>query len=92
MRLTMTPTAASTKSRPSGIADQPAFWRLVGIAIASLVPAVFWTSLIELVSLWLGAPISPLKIAIVGFGIAAFLAAVCAPLVLRKSATEFKSH
>jgi hypothetical protein len=83
-------TSASTEPRSSGIAGQHG-WNLLGLAMASLIPSLFWTILIELVSLSLGVHISPFGLAIFGFGIAVFLAAVCAPLVLRSSATEVKS-
>jgi len=60
--------------------------RLGGLAIASLVPALFWSAMMALAASWLHAPISTFTIAIVGGAIALFLAAVCAPIVWRDPA------
>ncbi len=57
--------------------------RFVGLAIAALVPAVFWVVLLALAGNWLNAPLSLLTIEITGAAIALFLAAVCAPMILR---------
>jgi hypothetical protein len=60
--------------------------RLVGLAIASLVPAVFWMILIEIGATLLGTPLAPHTIWIMGAAITVFLTAVCAPLIMRRSA------
>lgn len=60
--------------------------RLAGLAIASLVPAVFWMILIDTAATSLGTPLALHTIWIMGAAIAVFLAAVCAPLILRRSA------
>jgi hypothetical protein len=57
--------------------------RLVGLAIASLVPAFFWAGVLELVSHGLGVPISLGAVEMTGGAIALFLMAVCWPLMLR---------
>ena len=93
MRMATTTTAAPTVAETADHAGHSRAWkhghgRFVGIGIASLVPAVFWSVVIELVSAWLGSPLSPTAIAMVGGGIALFLFAVCAPLMLRKRAEE----
>ncbi len=53
---------ATTGMRIRAAIDQ----RLLGLAFASILPALFWVGL-----------------ALIGFGISGFLAAVCAPLMLR---------
>jgi hypothetical protein len=58
-------------------------YRLVGLAIASLVPALFWGALLAQTAKWLNAPLSMLTIEITFAAIALFLAAVCAPIILR---------
>ncbi len=58
-------------------------YRLAGLAVASLAPALFWAVMLALTSNWLNAPLSMLTIEITGVAIALFLAAVCAPLILR---------
>jgi hypothetical protein len=60
--------------------------RLIGLAIASVVPAVFWMILIETAATWLGAPFALHTIWIMGSAITVFLAVVCAPLIMRHSA------
>ena len=62
--------------------------RLVGLAIASLAPAIFWSVVIEIVAHWLGTSVSPATVAIVGATVALFLFAVCAPLMLRNSGAD----
>jgi hypothetical protein len=60
--------------------------RLVGLAIASLLPAVFWMALIKATATWLGVSPAPHTIWFAGAAITVFLATVCAPLILRRSA------
>ena len=57
--------------------------QLVGLAIAAIAPAIIWCVLIYAVALWIHAPLSLATMLITGFAIAAFLAIVCAPLILR---------
>jgi hypothetical protein len=85
MRLMTTTPVIPAITKSIGDTHRWSLARLVGVAIASLVPAVFWSVIIELVSLWAGKPISPLAIAIVCCSITLFLVAVCAPLMLRRS-------
>ncbi|HXE01322.1 MAG TPA: hypothetical protein VN623_05180 [Hyphomicrobium sp.] len=85
MRAVMT----SAISRPGTIAvrraDGSRVARLAGLAIASFVPAAFWSMLIEVAAIWIGAPLAPLTLAFTCAAITLFLAAVCAPLILRGS-------
>ncbi|MET0409453.1 MAG: hypothetical protein ABW006_13910 [Hyphomicrobium sp.] len=89
-----TATTAAVVSRATGIsrshAQRPLAMRLVGIAIAALLPAVFWSAVIEVVSRALGTPLSPLAITTIGAAIALFLFAVCTPLMLRTSDADHK--
>jgi hypothetical protein len=57
-------------------ASGPASYRLAGLLVVSLFPALFWTSLLAAGGLLLGEPLSPLTLATIGAAIAAFLAAV----------------
>jgi hypothetical protein len=57
--------------------------RLVGLAIASLVPAFFWAGILEFVSYELGVPVSLGAVEMIGGAIALFLLAVCSPFILR---------
>lgn len=66
--------------------------RLVGLAIASLAPAIFWCVVIEIVTYWLGTPISTTTVAITGATIALFLFVICAPLMLRDYGSERDSE
>jgi len=60
-----------------------AAYRLAGLLIVSLFPALFWTSILALGALALGEPLSPLTLATVGAAIAAILAAVFNALFAR---------
>lgn len=57
--------------------------QLIGLAVASIFPAVIWCVLINVIARWISEPLSPLTTAIIGVSIAVFLAIVCAPLILR---------
>lgn len=57
--------------------------QLVGLAIASIVPAVLWCILINVIAMWISRPLSTIATTIIGLVIAVFLAIVCAPLILR---------
>ena len=63
--------------------DREASYRLAGLLIVSLFPALFWTTVLAFGSFELGAPLSPLTLATVGAAIAALLAAVFNALVTR---------
>ena len=72
-RLALTPRATPARISLSNM--------VLGVAIMSLVPALFWASVIWVVGRWLGAPISAQ--ALVGFAcsVALFLTAVCGALL-----------
>jgi hypothetical protein len=59
--------------------------RLGGVIAASLIPAAFWTAVIDLCFHWLGRPLSAGAIGFIAGGIAIFLFLVCTPLMLRGS-------
>jgi hypothetical protein len=72
--------AASIATRPAG----PRVAQLVGLAIASILPAVFWSALIKAALTWFGLPLSPLAVTVLCVSIALFLTIACAPLILRR--------
>jgi hypothetical protein len=88
MRTFTTTDAIPSMSRTVRSARSSTFARLVGVAIAALVPAVFWSAIIGLGALWIGKPLSSNTIEIIGGSIAIFLFVVCAPLMLRKLPAE----
>jgi hypothetical protein len=57
--------------------------RFAGLAVASLVPAVFWMLAMKAGATLLGASLSPLAIWTTGAAVAVFLVHVCAPLIGR---------
>ena len=57
--------------------------RLMGLAIASFVPAVFWSALIEAAAYLLGTPLAAVTVAWTCAAITLLLAVVCAPLIMR---------
>jgi hypothetical protein len=85
MRTATTTTTMPSLDNSARSAKRSGFGRFAGIAIASIVPAIFWCIVIELGSLWLGAPLAAGTVLIVGAAITLFLFAICAPLMLRKS-------
>jgi hypothetical protein len=85
MRTVTIATIPSSLDSAPHAAQAGRFARLVGIAIAALVPAIFWSVVIEIAAHWLGTSMSPVTVATVGATIALFLFAVCAPLMLRNS-------
>lgn len=86
-----TTTAIPALDEPARGAQRSSLARFAGVLIASLVPAAFWSFLIELGSLWLGMPLASSTIVIIGAAIALFLFAICAPLMLRKPHTTVAS-
>lgn len=59
--------------------------RFVGLAIASIAPALFWCVVVELIAYLSGVSLSPMAVGALFITIAAFLFAICAPLILRNS-------
>jgi hypothetical protein len=72
--------AVSIAARPAG----PRAAQLIGLAIASILPAVFWSALIKVALTWFGLPLSPLAVTVLCVSIALFLTIACAPLILRR--------
>ena len=79
----MTPAAAKSPVGLDVEATREASYRLVGLLIVSLFPALFWTIVLALSAFALGTPLSPLALATVGAAIAAVLAAVFNALFAR---------
>ncbi len=67
-------TAAPTAKWRSG--------KLVGLAVVSIVPALFWTALLALLGPLLGFGAGTLTLTLVGVGIAVFLGLIFSALVL----------
>lgn len=58
--------------------------RVMGLMIASMVPAIFWTVMIAGVGKLAGAVIHPSALVLLGAAFALLAAVACAPLILRK--------
>lgn len=56
----------------------------LGLSIAMLVPAAFWTAILAGASAVVGVEVTAANLLLVGSSIAAFLGAVCAPIMLRR--------
>jgi hypothetical protein len=76
----MTPATAQPKTTSAVESSDPGSHRLAGLAIVSLVPAVFWTTVLAVGGNAIGHPLDPLALATIGAAIAAFLAAVVSAL------------
>ena len=59
-----------------------AWFKIGGLALAALVPALFWTLVVGSVGRYFGFELSPSALAYTGSGIGLFLTAVCAPLIV----------
>jgi hypothetical protein len=58
-------------------------YRLVGLAVATLLPAAFWVGLAAALAQAAGATISTPALVIAAAAIALFLGAVCFPIMLK---------
>ncbi len=77
----MTPAAAERSTAAYHLDDTDrGSHRLVGLAIVSLFPALFWTGIFALGASSIGQPLDPLTLATIGAAIAAFLAAAVSAL------------
>jgi hypothetical protein len=79
-------TAATTPTFPATAAIAPAYAvsaKLIGVMIAALMPAVFWTATAAGVGALFGVTFTISALVIAGSAIAVFLGAVCAPVMLR---------
>ncbi|WP_081741022.1 hypothetical protein [Hyphomicrobium sp. 802] len=88
MRTATTSTAIHAIEETTRVAHPSGFSRFAGLAIASLVPAAFWSAILAVGALWLDKPLSSKTILMVGAAIALFLFAICAPLMLRRPAAD----
>jgi glucose uptake protein GlcU len=71
----------STKVRALDAGD--AAFRLMGLTVVALVPALFWTSVVALIGAAVGQPPSAATLVTVGAVIATFLFTVIAALISR---------
>lgn len=79
-------TAATTLTFPATAALAPAYGvsaKLIGVMIAALLPAVFWTTAAAGVGAVFGVTFALSSLVLAGSAIAVFLGAVCAPVMLR---------
>jgi hypothetical protein len=60
-------------------------YRLVGLAVATVLPALFWVALAVSLGHAAGVTFSALALTLVGGAITLFLSAVCAPIILKAS-------
>ena len=75
----LAPTLAPTLVMPG---DGRSF-KVAGLAVAMLVPALFWVAVIAAVSNVASFPIGANSLTIVGAAISLFIGTVCAPLMLK---------
>lgn len=57
--------------------------RMTGVALATLLPALFWVYTLASVAPAFGRTPSPAALALTGAAISLFLVSVCAPIMLR---------
>jgi len=79
----MTPATAKPAIGLNAAATREASYRLVGLLVVSLFPALFWTALLAAGTFAFGVSLSPLALATVGAAIAALLAGVFSALTAR---------
>lgn len=79
-------TAASTLIFPATVALTPAndvATKLIGVTLAALLPAIFWTVTAAGFGALFGITFALSSLILTGSAIAAFLGAVCAPIMLK---------
>jgi hypothetical protein len=79
----MTPATTKPAIGLNAAAARDASYRLVGLLVVSLFPALFWTAVLAAGAFALGVSLSPLALATVGAAIAALLAGVFNALTAR---------
>ena len=79
----MTPATAKPAIGLNAGATREASFRLLGVLVVSLFPALFWTALLAAGAFTFGVALSPLALATVGAAIAAVLAGVFTALTAR---------
>ena len=67
----------------SAHASQDRVFKAAGLAFAAIVPALFWMGILAAAGPAFGYTIAPAALMALGTAIAVFLAAVCAPIMLR---------
>ncbi len=79
-------TAATTLTFPATAALAPVndvAAKLIGVTLAALLPAIFWTATAAGVGAVFGVTFALSSLLLAGSAIAAFLGAVCGPIMLR---------
>lgn len=66
--------------------DHSPFTRLFGLALATVLPAAFWVSVLSAMAPLAGVAVSVSMLAVVGLAIVLLLASVCAPIMFRPPA------
>ncbi len=74
------PAAIQSRTQSAVATSEHGTHRLVGLAVVSLFPALFWTGVLALAGGVIGQPLDPLALATIGSAIAVFLAAVVSAL------------
>ena len=69
----MTPAATKLSNERVLKIEEETFYRLLGLSIMALVPALFWTGVLALAGIALGAPFSAPVLACTGAAIATFI-------------------
>ena len=65
------------------LATSPLAFRLTGLAFATVLPALFWIALAAEFAHVTNTHVAALALLMAGTAIASFLAAVCAPIILK---------
>jgi hypothetical protein len=81
----MRPRTVTQQSQVAPGYPEDAAYRITGLMIVSILPALFWTGLLALTLSAIGVVASPLALATVGAAIATFLAAVANALFMKLS-------
>ena len=69
----MTPAATKLSNERVLRIEEEAFYRLLGLSIMAFVPALFWTGVLALAGIALGAPFGTPVLACTGAAIATFI-------------------
>ena len=79
----MTATTSVLEAHLEAPAQDQMVYRFAGLAVATVLPALFWVSIAAAVSASMGAALSAPTLAVTSVAITLFLVAVCAPIMLK---------
>jgi hypothetical protein len=79
----MTAATRAVEIQSSQLTEHRLLYRLIGLSVAALMPALFWVAVVAGIGHAAGLTPTAPALAVLGASIAVFLGAVCAPIMLK---------